>query len=709
MLKFFSKVLFVSILSGSLLLVDFSYKGLTLNTAIAESVKTEKISDKDLMGTLTMTAVGVLATRLYTYKMTTDMMLAAAGGAAFIGGEVLAFLKLKEVMKGMEVEITRDKKGNINQEQIAALERLKKSYEEAKETAETKKTLQMAAAAAFAAAGVAAFTMSGVEVAQLTACTSTIPTVISAASASAAACSVSGCSAPFLACVSAATALSGAITAYELKKQAMAPSGPALTAYTASNATLAAQVATVSGTCAASGGAAIAGACNVKLSTDILDASGGVGLMYAQTHPTIKKLLNDSDSKKVYANILKNSPIKQQGFVERALNYIIPQANAELFSAMGIASSAAVAFLLYTQKSLGPAIDLYMLIPRNRAIVWGVLAGLTFAATSATENVISQIESNIQKIDNILKSLNSLGKGVTTTQVATKTPNTNTVVKPGGAVILNGKKYEDVDLGGGSNGSLPCFTGNDEKKCTSFEDQAKDLPSYKGLNSESQAQLNDILKTANAFNGTSKISGASMSNAGKLAANALALRSAYDRAKGKYADSLTKSGSKFSLKDATDKLNKDIDKSVNDGLKRSKMSASAMMSSMYGGSGGGGAPGESSLAGADDKNAKSAAGSAGAGATVYDLSASGEVGSTNLDFGGAGIKGAEGTEGISAEDLAAANAANAQANPMDQYDIKNDINKDSTSSIFELISNRYQRSGYPRLFKVKEPQPPVKN
>lgn len=90
MLKLLYKTLLVSVLSGSLLLLDFSYKGVMLNSLRAESVKTEKIEDKDLMGTLTMTVVGVLAKRLYTYKPTTDIMLAAAGGAVFIAGEVMA-------------------------------------------------------------------------------------------------------------------------------------------------------------------------------------------------------------------------------------------------------------------------------------------------------------------------------------------------------------------------------------------------------------------------------------------------------------------------------------------------------------------------------------------------------------------------------------------------------------------------------------------
>ena len=107
MLKLLYKTLLISVLSGSMLLLNFSYNGFSLNSAYAESVKTEKIENKNLMATLTMSVVGVLAKRLYTYKPTTDIMLAAAGGAIFIAGEVLAFFKLKKVIKGMEVQILK--------------------------------------------------------------------------------------------------------------------------------------------------------------------------------------------------------------------------------------------------------------------------------------------------------------------------------------------------------------------------------------------------------------------------------------------------------------------------------------------------------------------------------------------------------------------------------------------------------------------------
>ncbi|MBC7712450.1 MAG: hypothetical protein H7177_03880 [Rhizobacter sp.] len=715
MLKLFYKSFFVGVLCGSLMLMDFSYKGLMINAASAESVKTDKINDSDLMGTLTMTVVGTLASRLYTYKPTTDIMLAAAGGAAFLGGEVLAYFKLKDVMAGMEIQITRDSKGNINKEQIESLERLKKSYQEAKKTAETKKTIQMAAAAAFAAAGLMAYTMSGVETAQLTACTSTIPPVIAAAQASLVSCAAltvgaAACAVPYNACITAATPLSGAITSYELQKQATGPSSAHLSSYTSANSALAAQVGTTAGACSLSGGSAISGACNTKLSTDVLDASGGTGMAtaFAMNNPIIKSLIKENNS----TTLVATSPLVIQSSISRlfstTVDFFFPKANAALLSAMGIASSAAVTYLLYTQKSLGPTIDFYMLIPQQRAIVWGVLAGLTFAATSATNNVIKQIDANISKINAILNSMYQMADGATGTQLAQSQPKIQTTLKPNSNVQFNENDYSEVDLTKNGGEPLPCFTGADAKNCKSFDDSIKNTPEYLGLNIESQKQLQSVLSTANGFNGTSKIGSATLKGAGTLGGSANALRAALDRAEKKSAADLKNAGSKFSIGDGTNKLSNSIEKAMTDGLKKSNTTAAGMYASMYGGKG---AISSSTASSTDAKKAEEAAAAAAAAEAARRAAAAAKAGKV-IDIGssGSGEKNDLGlgltpaTKELSAEELAKLNADEkaVAGKSIDDYDLKNDITKDKSTSLFELISNRYQQSGYPRLFKRKE-------
>jgi hypothetical protein len=106
----------------------------------------------------------------------------------------------------------------------------------------------------------------------------------------------------------------------------------------------------------------------------------------------------------------------------------------------------------------------------------------------------------------------------------------------------------------------------------------------------------------------------------------------------------------------------------------------------------------------DDKNPEDLKDKAGSGQaimpTVYDLGATAAIDPANAGLD-SGING-NGKKEPTAEEIAAYNKATKSAS-MDEFEIKNDdINKNSDTSIFELISDRYQKSGYPRLFKEKE-------
>lgn len=736
MLKLLYKTLLVSVLSGSLLLLDFSYKGAILSSAMAETVKTDKIKDTDLMGTLTMTVVGVLAKRLYSYKPTTDIMLAAAGGAIFIAGEVVAFIGLKDVLKGMEEQITRDKNGNVNKEQIESLERLKKTYEEAKKTANTKKMLQMAAAAAFAAAAAAAYTMAAGDLTTLTTCTTGIGTALSTISGPVTTLCSSLSSNPYTAsqgaacfkevgtCLPAVTAYEGQVMSYEMARQAPGPSMPGLTKTAATESTLTASLSSMSGSCGpmytTAASAALQGACQPLVPKNLLGESGGLGLTQSLAQNSIKNLpeiykqmlLKEGISERHFASTAQKENSIFGNFLNKTMDLFFPQARAELFSAMGIASSLAISFILATSATIGPAIDMFMLIPQKRAIVWGILSALTFAATTSTNNVIAQIESNIKKIDEILKAMYSMADGATGTQIAaTASPQIQSNLKPAINGAANAVNYEAIDLSNGVTGTLPCGTGEEGQKCKLFEDTLKDLPSYEGLNAESQLQLSSIMKTASGLSGTSTISSGTLSNVSKLAAQSNALKSSMDKAKAASAASLKKSGSALNIDAESKKLSDQMEKAINDNLKKNGTTANAMAANLQGGRGFSGSA--TTNANASDAAAKKAEADALAAALARAKAGVGVGGAFNINAGTSekmdlGLTGVDnGSNGqMSAEELAAYNQAtkNAAGN-IDDYDIKNDISKDTGANLFELISNRYQQSGYPRLFKLKEAQP----
>jgi hypothetical protein len=101
------KTILISFICGSLLFLDMSYKAgglnITVNTVRAESLSTGGIKDQNLMSTLTMVGISVIASRLVLYgTITTDIALAAAGGLAFIAGDVAATNKLKAAKKKLK-------------------------------------------------------------------------------------------------------------------------------------------------------------------------------------------------------------------------------------------------------------------------------------------------------------------------------------------------------------------------------------------------------------------------------------------------------------------------------------------------------------------------------------------------------------------------------------------------------------------------------
>lgn len=712
MLKFFYNLFLVSLLSGSLMLMDFSVKGIGLQSASAQSAKASPLAETtteivktgvedkaDLFSTLAMTAVGTLATRFYKYKMTTDIMLAAAGGALFLGGEVLAFASLDAKLKEIESQITRDKNGNLNNEQIRHLERLKESYVEAKKTAGTKKKLQLAAAAAFAAAGVTAATMSATEIGLLSTCTSAVVATKAAAAKLAATCSVSGgaCAAP---CIASLGAYSTTLMTVETARQAI---GASMATYAGAEAATGLSLTSMMETAAAcapayGAGAALKTACFPMYGVYEANHSAGVpGIVggFIEKHPLFKTPVI--------------SKINETDLLSKVLNLFFPKAEAALFSAMGIMSSAAITYLLTTSATLGLKLDFFMLIPRNRAYVWAALSAITAAATTTTNSVMGKVQGNIDKIDAILNNIKgSTPLGNDTANVNAPAPKGEiTKIKP-----LPNKvtvfKNEDVDLSKLPNGgvTLPCYTGADEKKCESFSTSIKAVPNYNSLDSLSQLELGKVFSVADGVNGTSKITAGTLAGAEGLGNNLNALKSSLANAQKTAMEKLKANGGKDESALLTKRFKDDLNDSVNAGLKKSNSTMDKMYSSMYSGGGSAGAASTANNTDVKKITEENTQILKGGGAPVtIDM---GNIGSAGTSLGlGLGNDSAGGTPGD--DSGAPGSDATAATSSMDEYDLKNDITKNSDSSIFELISNRYQKSGYPRLLKLKDPTAPAKN
>lgn len=647
----------------------------TLNSnqqQISEKLTTKGAGDSNIMATLAMASISLLTQRLYTCKMTTDMMIAAAGGAAFIAGEILATIKLKQAMKDIETDLKRDDAGKIDQKQIEVLQKLRQSYVDAKGTANTKIMLQKAAAAAFALAGIMAYMNANAELAAqaaanaaFAAATTTCTSMFTASCAGAGA----TCVYPFQTGAAAATATAGTFNAFKMKQLGPADSFIKFNEDQASKAVLLGQTTAMATQCPAAAPAKVS-----------LMASNALDLQTKGFCPVSPAVVNNeiAPKKKIKFNLFE---------------ILMSSAQADLLSPMGIVASAGTVYLL--SKTYGAVIDRFLYAPINRAMTWGALGLLTYAATSATNTQIGIIDDNIKKIDDILAVMNALPAGVAaanTPPVIPKSPGTTETPYNGMKITNSG--YSDVDLSGNGSGKLPCFTGNNSSACPTFSTMLEKRDDIQGIPATLMAQMKTLGAFADGLNGTGKVTASTLSAGGNLAASQNAISAALAKQQKAVQTKLSASGSKIDLaKNASDAEAKMRAALIKE-LKDKNTNAGAVLAGFNGYGANGPATSASNSGKENDKenNKKSAAGNAGA---VVDIS--GASGASKAD------KGVE-IEGLAKTDeTTKIEAADAKATTIDDYALKNDITLNKDTSLFDLISNRYQKSGYPRLFKkVKE-------
>lgn len=729
MLKLFYKTLLVSILSISLLMLNVSidHKGplVQFNSVQAETLKTDAISGDNIMATLTMAGVGLLASRLYSYKMTTDIMVAAAAGATFIAGDIVAFLKNKAVIKDLETQIMRDEAGKIDQKQIESLEKLKQSYVAANETANTKKMLQMAAAAAFAGAGVLAYTMAVNEAELLAQCTAGLAAATAAKAMDQGKCQmdfttcIGGCSGPHYAacmakcqtqlqictqgvnnCAAKIAKDKAFLTKYTTAREVPSASIPALPLTTSEATEIISWPGTTKGACTPYGNnqnsAEAGGNCPTMAAINTAQSSGGNSMAWSMfSYSDIQKILNPSKTY-VACNVEAKEKAENNKFIKQLSNFLLSEARADLLSPMGIASSAAIKYVLATSKTLATTLDMNLLIPKRRALAWGVMAGLSFAAASATGAEITKIQQNISKIDAILNSMYALQNGVASSNAGgVINPKIQSKILDNKKLAFNDVELKEIDLkANGGPGVLPCITGDNTGNCASFSEQLKKqgaIPDFL------QSQIASVAAIADGISAKSKITAATLEQGRSLANQQNALSNELKKQQQILQTKLNASGSKTNLAVEGAALDSALKAIMQKELDANKTTAKAMLANFS--AGGASGAGFGSALGTDAS--KNAAATVKAKSLPINQAITIPA-ATEFDTKTADLD-AKTEADKKAEEEAAAVAAKNKAASMDDYALKeNDITADKGASIFDVISNRYQKS-YDKLFKrIKE-------
>ena len=689
------KSILISIISSVLMIGDMAAyadsRGTPTKNSDGTVSRTNTYDMKDVKGDddivslpmLTMVVVGALGAKLLFYeKWTNDMMVAAAASGIYVVGEIMNAIQVKEDMEKIKVSATFKSDGAIDSTQVEYIKKLRESYEKLKGYLEKKKTLQNTAMygflAAFAVASFQYFTLGG----QFDSCISAMATAESSMPGTCASEVATETAVICKACLANIKAFHGVLATMDPVKVITAPSLVQASTEKGKEATAASTNTTLSATCSGSPSGksfalSVTSACQAYLANKKLNSSYG---------SVAKLLVNNSNNNQI--DILNNSlpsllpPPKNlvakkdmnnmKKWMSNIFSLIVPTAKAGWMNLIGLGVGAAIGIT----NSLGNYVDEYLFTPGGRILIWLGFAAITKIAIGATEDKIAAVEENIDKIDKILSETSKLSKGLKASNAIVRTVN------------LSNLQIENQDQVISNTDKTGCIGGSkDGNSCNSLVGMMGTNVNMTGLPTGIGELVTNVAKVGDGISGTGTISGTTLTQANMINSKANAIGKLVKQQQSTINDFLKKQGKGIiNFDDETKKIQNGLLKATSNGLGSSGKSASAMLASM-----GISAP----VSGA---NAKAALGESLAIKKSKNTSGTAQVSASpaknetmDLNF---------------KEDKAAQDQSAMLANGMregtanDQYDIKqNDISKDSGVSIFEIISTRYLKSGYPKLLE----------
>lgn len=673
MVRYCYKTFLVSFICWSLLTVQSTalFAGVTTspnavttdstgNITSSKTYSFDKVKESDMLASITMMAGGFLTSRMITsYKpITTDVMVAAAGGAAFLAGEVLSNIKFKGTIDEKTITVEKHSDATVNEEQQQRLKDLRESYEDAKKATKTKKTLQLAAAAAFGVAALTATYMAFKEVAEVAQCRLAFQTVKTAVSACAATSVVNPSSASCALCTTKLLEHELKFNAYANSRELISPS----IVNDAKTTPLFAALISPTGECKA-----ILDPEVKTLTAELIVCDKAVLTLNGQKAAAAAPAVTNNSLIEKYLKLPLMANVSTPSIFENFLNIFVSQADAGWMPLLGFGASAVAAFYLIT-GDMALKVDNLMFIPRNRAIAFGLLAGLSLAASKASDSVIEKLDENIKKIDGILADIDKLGKGVKAKDVKQLVG----LVKPTSTpVVLPSNNAKTA---------TPCLGSTATSNCTPISSLISSSAGFTSLPESLQGLATDAIKLGDGVSGTSTLGAGVLGSAQALGDKQAAIGRALAKAQGDSSKlnlikgAATPAQQQNALLDA-------IGARIKKGLQSKGMTPSGFLGSV------GGSSIDSSLT---NKSV-----------SKEEVVLKGGKGPAPVELGGA--NGDQLKLDFKDHDLnivPGGNGAASAATP--EYDINtNEIAKENGPSIFEVISSRYLKSGYPKLLEVE--------
>ena len=634
-------------------LINSAHAGSSSSTS---TFKPQKIDTADYISLITMLVLAFAATTMIVtcnIKTNIDVDVFVAASLAYILGEIAVNLSYKKINTK---EIEYNANGDLTDKQYKSLVDLKNSYKDVKDSAETKLTLQLAAGAAMLAAAAIA-TVSYVRGKILHgAC-------VAALKSAAAAPPPPECHDP----APCKLAISKAI-ADEFKIESI----KAIVAPSSANVAL---VETSVG----------------ETSMGVAACTGGCEPLAAPIVTACKYKWIDTIASGVPCLVSKDPLFPIQGkkhWLAQALNLIIPEAHADdLMGMLGIGAVGLgiVAGLLLAKKTFINGLIAY---PGKRIILFAAAGAIVMATTLSTKNVIKSCKSNIEKIDKILNQYANYNNASTTNNnnVVTSGISTSTVDSYSNGVPFSLENGQKLDCIGEKKKDGSCASLSAKfkewQKINDPKNQSGEMGSLSSINlDQGVATLtSNMLAATDEIQGNSKLSEGALNKFAAAAAQQNAVRNALSQQRKKLNELIKdlkedpidfdkeEKALQEELRQDTLRALKDQNKTLDDLLKEGVLSSPMI-----------------------NQSAETNEASSSAKLAVLDRSS---LKNSKIKTGQVGVL-------TPIPDNSRNNKTN-NGNNTEEYEYEAEmISPEDGHTLWEVLTNRYQHSGYDHLFKGK--------
>lgn len=469
-------------------IIPFAILVFDLQAADINSVTTFfQNSDNSKLTSITAISVATVNSNLKSYKLTSDVALGSGGGSTFVNGEILTTGGFKAIAGKMSDQVSKLSMKSGASPQLEYVETLKESQADSTAVLTTKKNLQLASATAYAAAANAAFVLKKAEKTAFESCTGTIVAAVKACEP----------------VESTANDLDKALDDLIAARESEAPSVAGLSSTKAAKSQVQTKIESLKSKLqeeATSFDNQAERAMKQQKITEAQEYKAKSNACKEAISPlsqcsSLGKLLDENESYGNTVVITQTLKIINKSFFKTLFEAFLPTAEAEAMSSIFGMGAESVGAFGSISSSLGAKVDGFILSPKKRAMIWGTMAKLSNVAADSTQVMIDQVENNSIKTNLLIDKIKS-------TNIPFYKKFLKNLANTANAEITANKNKINLEI----KHKLPCLAGNSgNSTCKSLTTAMVELPSFKKMPNDLKktsiqiTQLSDSIQDAKSY------------------------------------------------------------------------------------------------------------------------------------------------------------------------------------------------------------------